>query len=722
MSAVHDGLRVSVDLDAVAHNTAVFASAAPSLMAVVKADAYGHGDVTRTVLEHGASWLGVTGISEALALREAGTRARILSWLNAPNADWGAAIEARVDLAVASGAELAAVARAVRASDHRPGRVHLHVDLGMAREGRDWASWPVLCQQAAALERRSLVRVVGVMGHLSCAEQPDNPSNTAARLRFATAVRAARTAGLRPRWRHMAATAATLSDPGSHFDLCRVGAGLYGIDPTGQHDLRWAMTATAPVIAVRDVPPGTPVGYGGTHVTDRATRLACVAAGYADGVPRCLGGIGEVWLNGRRRPIVGAVSMDQFVVDMGDDGASPGDVATLYGAGTHGEPTVAEWARWAKTLPHEILAGVGRRAARGSGTSAFRTAPGPRAAAAAANGLATDGRTRVLVLGGGRSCEHAVSVASAASVRAHLDRSRYRVTGVTIGEDGQWFTANGRPVPGGLSGIGAMLEATDVVFPVLHGAPGEDGSMAGLLQTCGVPFVGSGVRAGALAMDKQATKRLAVDLGIAVAPGVVLRPEPSGTSSARLERDALAQVDALGWPVVVKPVTGGSSFGVSVVHRRSELAPAIERALAVSEEVLVETFLHGREVDVAVLEEPDGTLRLGEPLEIRLADGAVFDTAGKYGSSPDFQVPADLDPATRGILEEHARALFEALGCSGLARFDFFIVDGQPVLNEVNTTPGLTSQSQVPLMFAAEGTDYPTLLDTLVSTARASTS
>lgn len=234
----------------------------------------------------------------------------------------------------------------------------------MARDGAEPDSWADLCRQAHRLERRGLVRVVGVMSHLGSADNPSDPSNDKARRAFVDAVTAARRLGLRPSLRHLAATSAMLTDHRSHFDLCRVGAGLVGIDPSRTTALRSALRLTAPVVSVRDVPGGTSVGYGHTYVTPARTRLALLGLGYADGIPRAASGRARVLLGGRQRPVVGVVSMDQVVVDVGAAAVEPGDVAVVFGAGDDGEPTVSQWAQWAGTIEHEIVTGIGDRVAR----------------------------------------------------------------------------------------------------------------------------------------------------------------------------------------------------------------------------------------------------------------------------------------------------------------------------------------------------------------------
>jgi alanine racemase len=361
-SARSSGPLLSVDLSAVAANTALIAARTTGeLMAVVKADGFGHGavDVARTALGHGASSLGVTSLSEAWPLREAGLEAPILSWLNPVDADFATAVVLRIDLAVPGLEHLAAVAAA-------PGRarVHLHLDTGMARDGAAPADWPRLCRAARLAERRGLVEVVGVMGHLGCADDPVDTCNARGRTRFAWGLEVARSCGLRPTHRHLAATASTLTDPLSHHTLSRVGAGLVGIDPSGTTELRSASTLSAPLVSVRRVRAGTQVGYGHTYVTEATTHLGLVPLGYADGLPRAASGRASLWLAGRRVPVVGRISMDQLVVDLGTTGAEVGDPATVFGPGDVGEPTVAEWAAWSDTLPHEIVTGIGSRVPR----------------------------------------------------------------------------------------------------------------------------------------------------------------------------------------------------------------------------------------------------------------------------------------------------------------------------------------------------------------------
>ncbi|XVV16047.1 alanine racemase [Actinoplanes sp. CA-131856] len=367
MSVAVAGAQVVVDLTTVADNTRTLAARARGeLMAVVKADGFGHGaaGVARAALGAGATWLGVTGVGEALDLRAAGLTAPILSWLNPPATNFDAAVRHQVDLAVPSLTHLAAMP---------PGaRVHLQLDTGMARDGAAPAEWESLFHAAREAERCGRLVVTGLMSHLA------GPDTVAAIRRFRDAIALAFTTGLRPRLCHLAATAATLTRPDTHFDLVRTGAGLVGIDPSAgwaPHGdsagpaphcncagpaLRGAMTLTAPVVEVRRVAAGTPVGYDHTWRAARDTHLALLPVGYADGLPRGAGPRAEVLLGGRRCRVAGRISMDQTVVETGPE-VRPGDTATVFGPGCDGEPTVADWACWAGTLPHEIVTGLGAR-------------------------------------------------------------------------------------------------------------------------------------------------------------------------------------------------------------------------------------------------------------------------------------------------------------------------------------------------------------------------
>ena len=308
-------------------------------------------------------------------------------------------------------------------------------------------------------------------------------------------------------------------------------------------------------------------------------------------------------------------------------------------------------------------------------------------------------RTKVALIGGGANCEHEVSLASAESVAAAIE-GRYDVVRLTIDRQGEWRDRGDRPI--GLNGALFAMRGCDVVLPVVHGPHGEDGTLAALCDLARLPYVGSGVGAGALAMDKWATKLVAEAVGVPTAPGALL---------------TAATAAAYHWtsPVVVKPVAAGSSHGVSLVTGAGELRSALGRAFALDDRVLVEDLVVGREIDVAVVRRPDGSHLVSPPLEV-LGDG-LFDTETKYGGEARFEVPADLAAWHAHELERAAVTVFDALGCRGLARVDFFLTDTGWVLNEVNTMPGFTAESQVPRMFAAAGLAYPDLLDLLIGDA-----
>jgi alanine racemase len=354
-----------VHLDAVAHNTALFAGATTAeVMAVVKADGFGHGavPVATAALASGATWLGVTTVAEALHLRAAGITAPILSWLHGPHEDFGPAVLAGVDLSVSSGAHLRAVARCA-ARLGVPAEVHLKADTGLHRNGAGPGEWRELVGLARDLEATGHVRVRGVWSHL--VSTAADVTRSQVRL-FDEAVGIARGAGLRPELRHLANSAATLGAPRTHYELVRPGIGLYGVepDPLRDHGLRGAMTLRARLILVKRVPAGSGVSYEHEYITERDTTLALVPLGYADGLPWAAAKHAEVSIAGRRYPVAGRIAMDQFVVDVGDATVRTGEEVVLFGPGTEGEPTVADWARWANTVPHEIVTGVGPRVAR----------------------------------------------------------------------------------------------------------------------------------------------------------------------------------------------------------------------------------------------------------------------------------------------------------------------------------------------------------------------
>jgi alanine racemase len=351
--------------EAVARNVAIARTRTRALiMAVVKADGYGHGAIAaaRAAVAAGAAWIGTTDIAEASKLRATGLTVPILTWLNPSGVDAEAAAADRIDVAIGSVEELEA------ALEHASSRVrvHLNLDTGMAREGCPMSGWKALIARASEEQQRGRIGVVGLMGHLPLADQARPEANEAAVERLRQARRAIMAAGFRAPLTHLAATAGTLCDPATHFGMVRLGAGLVGIDPSGTTELHGASRLTAPIVHSATVTAGTAVGYGGTYVTDTSTNLGVLPLGYADGIPREIGPEAAVEIRGRRYQVVGRVSMDQIVIDTGAASFPRGTTATVFAPRGGLAPTIAEWARWAGTIPHTIVTGIGPRVRRTS--------------------------------------------------------------------------------------------------------------------------------------------------------------------------------------------------------------------------------------------------------------------------------------------------------------------------------------------------------------------
>ena len=321
-----------------------------------------------------------------------------------------------------------------------------------------------------------------------------------------------------------------------------------------------------------------------------------------------------------------------------------------------------------------------------------------------------NGRVRVAVLLGGRSSEHDISLASARSVLAALDPERYDALTVEIGRDGRWELGTGTaqhtvaetlPVP--TASVPAALGEVDVVFPVLHGPFGEDGTVQGLLELADVPYVGAGVAGSALAMDKDLFKSVMRDHGIPVTRNVTLR-----------EGDRIQ--NPFGYPVFVKPARLGSSVGISKAATEDELETAVELAFNHDEKVLVEEFVDGVEVECGVLgnQEPIASI----PGEI-VANADWYDYSAKYDEGGmELVIPPRLPDQTNARVQELAVRSFVAGECEGMARVDFFVRDdGEVVVNELNTIPGFTATSVYAKLFEASGVPYPQLLDRLIELA-----
>ncbi|GAA0795611.1 alanine racemase [Spirilliplanes yamanashiensis] len=354
---------VGIDLDAIRGNVArLRGTTRADVMAVVKADGYGHGvlPAARAALAGGATWLGACTLGEALTLRRAGITAPVLAWLFAPGQPLHEGVAADVDLSAASLDLLAEVVAAARAAG-RPARLHLKVDTGLSRNGATAADWPALVEATAKAAADGTVEVVGVWSHLAAADVPGHETIDRQLAAFHDALGVAAGLGVTPRIRHLANSAATLTRPDTHFDLVRAGIAVYGLSPIPgeRFGLRPAMTARARVALAKRVAAGEGVSYGHAYHTQAPANLALVPLGYADGVPRHASGVGPVQLGGRRRRVAGRVCMDQIVLDCGDDEVRAGDVATLFGPGDDGEPTADDWAEAIGTINYEIVTRFG---------------------------------------------------------------------------------------------------------------------------------------------------------------------------------------------------------------------------------------------------------------------------------------------------------------------------------------------------------------------------
>ena len=362
-----------VDLGAIRANLAAISGALSGVetMAVVKADAYGHGAiaVSRSARDAGVAWLGVALPDEAIQLRESGDSGRILAWLLAPGEpSMQACVERDVDLGAGTPWAVDAIAGAARAAGTRA-RVHLKVDTGLGRGGSAPDDWPGLV--ARAQSHGDVIEVVGIWSHLACADEPAHPATSQQIAAFDDALAVAKSLGITPQVRHLASSGAALTRPDTHYDMVRIGIAMYGltpgplIGPPWPHGLvlRPAMTVRARVSSVKRVPQGHGASYGLTWRAPHETSLALVPLGYADGIPRSVRGA-EVAIAGGRHPIVGRVAMDQVVVDVGDARVVAGDEVLVLGPGDTGEPTADTWATWDDTIGYEIVTRLGARVPR----------------------------------------------------------------------------------------------------------------------------------------------------------------------------------------------------------------------------------------------------------------------------------------------------------------------------------------------------------------------
>jgi D-alanine-D-alanine ligase len=316
---------------------------------------------------------------------------------------------------------------------------------------------------------------------------------------------------------------------------------------------------------------------------------------------------------------------------------------------------------------------------------------------------------KVVVISGGASPEHEVSLASGKGIVEAAAAKGHTVVPLVIERDGSWAV--------GLQEALRILLDCDIAIPALHGEGGEDGVLQGFLQTLNVPYVGSGVTASAVGLDKQLTKSILKAYGIPVTPGITLHGADLTDTESAIQQLKAAGID---FPVFVKPNSGGSSIGASRATDLPSLAEALATAAALDTHVLVEQEIVGREIDLSVLEFPDGRVEVGPALEIH-ADPSqpFFNETAKYNSTAtQFIVPAPIDADLANRMRSTAIEIFGLLGCAGLARLDFFVpADGPPLVNEINTFPGFTPASQFPRMWAAAGMSYADVVQTLIETA-----
>ncbi len=362
-------------------------------------------------------------------------------------------------------------------------------------------------------------------------------------------------------------------------------------------------------------------------------------------------------------------------------------------------------------------------------------------------------KPRVAVVFGGRSSEHGISVVTAGAVLKAIDRTRYDVLPIGITQDGRWALTADEPERMAITdrrtpsvdqladstdgavvlpvdpadrevvysepgSVPKALGQVDVVFPVLHGPYGEDGTLQGLLELSGVPYVGSGVLASAVGQDKEYMKRVFTSFGLKVGPYLVIRPREWEQDESAARKEIVGFAGEHGWPLFVKPARAGSSIGITKVDDLSGLDEAIAEAQRHDPKILVEAALRGREIECGVLEFEDGP-RASVPAEIPPPDAhAYYDFEAKYIDSTPGIVPAPLTEEETAEVRRLAVEAFDAASCEGLVRADFFLTeDGEFVINEINTMPGFTPISMYPQMWQATGVSYPELVDRLVQAA-----
>jgi alanine racemase len=362
-----------INLSAITQNfKSIKSRTTADVLAVVKADAYGHGliPVSKALEEAGADWFGTALLEEAINLRKAGILKPIISWLTPLGEDFKSAIDLDIDLGIPSIDLLDEVIKAASLTG-KTARIHLEIDTGMSRGGV-LSEWDQLIKSVLAGVNLKQLKVIGIWSHFARADEPDELMNQEQLSLFEQKVNQAKAAGIDAQFIHIANSAALFTNKIAHKNIIRSGIALFGLSPdiktigdSSSLGLKPAMKLKAKLNLVKEVKAGSSVGYGGTAVIKSDTKLGVVALGYADGIPRSTNNLAGVFVDKKRAPIIGRVSMDQFVVDLGiTSTAKTGDEVIVFGDGSNGEYTVDEWAKAANTINYEIITRIGPRVPR----------------------------------------------------------------------------------------------------------------------------------------------------------------------------------------------------------------------------------------------------------------------------------------------------------------------------------------------------------------------
>ncbi len=362
-----------IDLAAIRENVTVLQDLAKNseVMAVVKADAYGHGLIptAKAARQGGANWLGTALLEEAIELRKAGDQGKILTWLGSPNDQWEKCVDLGIDVSVSS-MEIAVSVIAGAKKCGKTAQVHIKVDTGLGRNGVSPKDLPELLDYLLDAKAQGLIEIVAVWTHFALADAPSSPTIMKQLEVLDESFKYISSKGIRNLMKHAANSAATLTAPHTHFDLVRPGIAVYGITPGGEvgpaseFGLRPAMTLKAEVALVKELPKGHGISYGSEYVTSKDTKIALIPLGYADGVPRIAGNKGVVLANGKTFNVAGRICMDQFMIDIDDLDLQAGDEVILFGDPAKNHPDVEQWAKASQSIGYEIITRLGPRVPR----------------------------------------------------------------------------------------------------------------------------------------------------------------------------------------------------------------------------------------------------------------------------------------------------------------------------------------------------------------------